>query len=155
VIAAAVSIASSEPAPIAPSTPRRPLTMRQQVCLDFIASYTQKQNSPPPMRDIGRHLGIRSNNGVHDYLVALERKGHIRRLSAIARGVVIVAGGAPSSIPHVHEIDLLRAENVALRHLLERVRDASSRSPTLTAEIKIVLGDVRDVLRTPRAGGMR
>ncbi len=55
------------------------LTSRQQEILDYISGSIQDRGYPPTIREIGRHMGIKSTNGVNDHLKALERKGFLRR----------------------------------------------------------------------------
>ena len=61
------------------TTTRKRLTQRQQMVLDFIQSSISERGYPPTIREIGRHLKIKSTNGVNDHLKALERKGYITR----------------------------------------------------------------------------
>jgi repressor LexA len=58
---------------------RPPLTARQQAIFDFIVERITSCGYPPTIREIGRHLGIRSTNGVADHLKALKRKGYLRQ----------------------------------------------------------------------------
>ncbi len=58
---------------------RPPLTVRQKQALDYITSCLHERGYPPTLREIGRHMGIRSTNGVNDHLKALERKGYLVR----------------------------------------------------------------------------
>ena len=55
------------------------LTNRQQEILDFISDSINGRGYPPTIREIGKHMGIRSTNGVNDHLKALERKGFLLR----------------------------------------------------------------------------
>ena len=55
------------------------LTKRQEKVLDYITSSITERGYPPTLREIGRHMGIRSTNGVNDHLRALERKGYLKR----------------------------------------------------------------------------
>ncbi len=55
------------------------LTSRQQEILDYISSSITGRGYPPTIREIGKHMGIKSTNGVNDHLKALERKGFLRR----------------------------------------------------------------------------
>ena len=55
------------------------LTERQQQILDFISFSITDRGYPPTLREIGRHFGIRSTNGVNDHLKALEKKGYLAR----------------------------------------------------------------------------
>ncbi len=42
-------------------------------------------------------MGIRSTNGVNDHLLAMERKGHIRRIKGTQRGIALA--GFDASTP--------------------------------------------------------
>src|SRR3954465_4950057 len=55
------------------------LTDRQHQVLEYIRSSISNRGSPPTLREIGAHMGIRSTNGVNDHLRALERKGYLTR----------------------------------------------------------------------------
>lgn len=57
------------------------LTRRQAAVLDFIVGSIQEMGYPPTIAEIGEHFQITSTNGVNDHLVALERKGFIKRSS--------------------------------------------------------------------------
>ena len=73
------------------------LTDRQQRVLSFIEGQIKKLGYPPTIREIGRHLGIRSTNGVNDHLNALERKGFIKRQDHKSRTLVVIKGGQSES----------------------------------------------------------
>lgn len=66
------------------------LTERQNQVYEFLRSYIREQGKPPTIKEVGRHLGIRSTNGVYKMLVALETKGYIKRTPHEARGLEIV-----------------------------------------------------------------
>ncbi len=55
------------------------LTKRQQMILQYILDYIQKEGFPPSIREIGRDFDIGSLRGVTVHLDALERKGYITR----------------------------------------------------------------------------
>lgn len=57
----------------------RTLTRRQQQILDFIRSEVHRKGFPPCVRDIGHAVGLSSPSTVHAHLVALEKKGYIKR----------------------------------------------------------------------------
>jgi len=59
--------------------PASDLTARQREVLDFISCSINRCGYPPTLREIGRHFGIRSTNGVNDHLRALEKKGYLQR----------------------------------------------------------------------------
>lgn len=133
-------------------------TVRQMMCLRFLHRYFVANGAAPTLREIGAHMAIRSTNGVNDCLRSLERRGLIlRRGHMLTRGTRITAEGLaalgvlddPETIPRASDaLAALRSENDAFRTLLRRVQVASSRLPKLTAEMVVVLGDVRDALRS-------
>lgn len=53
------------------------LTERQAVMLVFIVRYMNHHGFAPTLREIGAELGIKSPNGVSDYLWAMRRKGFL------------------------------------------------------------------------------
>lgn len=55
------------------------LTKRQQLILEYILDYIQKEGFPPSIREIGKDFAIGSLRGVTVHLDALERKGYITR----------------------------------------------------------------------------
>jgi repressor LexA len=55
------------------------LTKRQQMILQYILDYVQKEGYPPSIREIGKGFQIGSLRGVTVHLDALERKGYITR----------------------------------------------------------------------------
>jgi repressor LexA len=67
------------------------LTKKQQAVLDFLREYVQEYGFPPTMKEIGDRFSFASTNAVTQYLVALERKGYIRRATkGASRGIQIV-----------------------------------------------------------------
>lgn len=75
------------------------LTRRQQECLSFVERQIQTQGYPPTQREIGDAMGIRSTNGVNDHLMALERKGSIRRTDYKSRAIVLTSLAALAREP--------------------------------------------------------
>lgn len=65
----------------------RPLTKRQKQILDFIDSTIQKAGHPPTLREMGKRFGIKSTNGVRTFLIALEKKGYIKKAPYRSRGI--------------------------------------------------------------------
>jgi repressor LexA len=70
-----------------------PLTARQAEILSFVVDFIARTGQPPTVREIGRHFGIRSVNGVVCHLRALERRGVIRREPTMPRGIVVLQPG--------------------------------------------------------------
>ncbi|MFZ4405520.1 MAG: transcriptional repressor LexA [Pseudobdellovibrionaceae bacterium] len=56
-----------------------PPTAKQKKVLDFIEGFTHKWGSPPTYADIQKHFGFKAVGTVQDYIVALEKKGHLQR----------------------------------------------------------------------------
>lgn len=70
------------------------LTARQRECLEFVADFWRKHLTPPTLREIGEHMGIRSTNGVNDHLIYLARKGMLTfRDGERARAYTVTAKG--------------------------------------------------------------
>jgi hypothetical protein len=126
------------------------LTEKQAAVLRFITDHRTAHGYPPTLREIGKHFGLRSTNGVNDHLRALERKGFIVRGDMLSRGIRIVSPitGEALQIEAPDPVAFLKAENEALRTILGRVSRAIVRAPNLTAELVVILGDVRELLRT-------
>ena len=55
------------------------LTKRQEMILQYLIDYAQKEGYPPSIREIGKHFEIGSLRGVTVHLDALARKGYIER----------------------------------------------------------------------------
>lgn len=85
------------------------LTERQQRVLQFIETQIKKNGYPPTIREIGKHLGIKSTNGVNDHLNALERKGYVKRQDHKSRTLAILQPTASKAEParklHLVEMD--------------------------------------------------
>ncbi len=70
------------------------LTARQEAILSYIKESLQEKGFPPTLREIGDFFGIKSTNGVNDHLVALEKKGYIKRNKDLSRAIEIVGFSA-------------------------------------------------------------
>ncbi|QDV53683.1 LexA family protein [Gimesia fumaroli] len=66
------------------------LTEKQKSILSFIRVYIAKMGYSPTVREIGNAFGMRSTNGVSDHLKALERKGRLKRIETMPRGIELV-----------------------------------------------------------------
>ena len=71
------------------TTPQPPTTDRQQEVLDFVRERTAICG--PTVREICDHFGFRSSNGAMCHILALERKGLIRRRAGQTRGIEVVS----------------------------------------------------------------
>jgi repressor LexA len=68
---------------------KKPLTKTQGKVLNFIEAYINKNKMPPTYDDIADNFGYRSKNSVETHLLALERKGVIRKIANKARGITL------------------------------------------------------------------
>ena len=66
------------------------LTARQEAILGYIKEFLQEKGFPPTLREIGNFFGIKSTNGVNDHLIALEKKGCIKRSKDLSRAIEII-----------------------------------------------------------------
>ncbi len=66
------------------------LTEKQAAVFDYIKIFIKTNDYPPTVRDIGKNFKI-NTKAVHDHLQAIERKGHIKRIKNISRGIKIMS----------------------------------------------------------------
>jgi repressor LexA len=59
--------------------PRKHLTSSQQKILSFLRTYMQTNGFPPTIIEICREFDFSSTNAATQFLLALERKGYIKR----------------------------------------------------------------------------
>lgn len=90
------------------------LTSRQAQVLEFINSKIALDGYPPTMREIAKNMGIRSNNGVHDHLLALERKGYISRGRTAARAIRVLERADKTVGNAVARFGIVRDDGTAL-----------------------------------------
>ncbi len=85
------------------------LTDKQRQVLAFVERQIREVGYAPTIREIGRAFGIRSTNGVNDHLLALEKKGYLKREGQKSRTLRVVRpsgddeplanGGPPARSP--------------------------------------------------------
>ena len=85
----AKSTASSR-APSHPSVTARPLTARQKEVFELIKTTIDATGMPPTRAEIARQLGFRSANAAEEHLKALAKKGVIKMMPGMSRGIQIV-----------------------------------------------------------------
>ncbi len=73
------------------TTEQPPATDRQREILDFVRERTEVVTCGPTVREIMEHFGFRSPNGAMCHILALERKGLIRRRAGQTRGIEVVS----------------------------------------------------------------
>lgn len=111
----------------------RGVTKRQLEVLQYIREYIAEQGFSPTIREIGRHFGISSTNGVNDHLRALELRGYLTRSDMKSRTL------RPTNLmlPGMEEVG---SDDPASSRVIERrgVRDVSippsSQSPQSESE---------------------
>ncbi|WP_028849023.1 transcriptional repressor LexA [Thermocrispum municipale] len=73
------------------------LTVRQGQILEVIRSWVDRLGYPPSVREIGDAVGLNSTSSVQHQLLALQRKGYLRRDPNRPRAVGIVPADAPAA----------------------------------------------------------
>jgi repressor LexA len=110
------------------------LSPRQETVLTYIRAHIAAHGYPPTLREIGAHMGIRSTNAVNDHLLAIERKGHIRRSTATSRGITLA--GFDASTPQAPLEARLR---VALRRYSIMAVEGERVVTDLAAELAVAI----------------
>jgi repressor LexA len=83
------------------------LTKRQEEILDFIVGRVREEGFPPTLKEIAGRFGLASANAARDHVLALERKGFLRRTGEKSRALSLtpalraVAPAAPRGWPLV------------------------------------------------------
>ncbi|MZD06655.1 repressor LexA, partial [Streptomyces sp. SID5785] len=73
------------------------LTDRQRRVIEVIRDSVQRRGYPPSMREIGQAVGLSSTSSVAHQLMALERKGFLRRDPHRPRAYEVRGSDQPSS----------------------------------------------------------
>jgi len=66
------------------------LYRRQKQIVDFLKQYIQKYGHAPKLEEVAKALGVSSLATIHEHLSALEKKGVVRRLAGVVRGIELV-----------------------------------------------------------------
>lgn len=82
------------------------ITARQQEVLNFVASFTEENNYPPTVREIGEHFSI-SLRAVQDHLNALQKKGYLGQTQKRSRSLRILNEEALEPKLYVGKVPLL------------------------------------------------
>lgn len=85
------------------------LTAAQRRILRFIVSEQARRGYPPAIREICEQFGFKSTRSAVDHLLAIERKGFIRREEREARGIRILEPARAALAPRGRPAALLRA----------------------------------------------
>lgn len=65
------------------------LTERQQQVLDWVKEYIALNQFPPTRAEISEAFGFRSVNAAEQHLQAIARRGAIRLVPGVSRGIVL------------------------------------------------------------------
>ena len=82
------------------------ITERQQEVLDFISSFTKKNNFPPTVREISEYFSI-SLRAVQDHIAALQKKGYLAQTQKRARSLSVITGASSVTQTYVRKVPLL------------------------------------------------
>ena len=94
------AVASVHPLPDGPSGGDG-LTARQRLVLETIRASVERRGYPPSMREIGEAVGLTSPSSVKHQLMALERKGYLRRDPHRPRAIEVVMPDDSRAIGHL------------------------------------------------------
>lgn len=72
-----------------------PITARECELLMFIELHVLASGFPPTVREMATSLNISSTNGIRNKLIALEKKGFIKRHYGCSRGIQLLAKATP------------------------------------------------------------
>ncbi len=94
------------------------LTEKQENLFNYIVSYSQENGFPPTREEIARHFNLKQKASVIHQLQALEKKGFVRLMKKVARGIEIIKR-VSSGVPILGEIaagsGLLAEESIVQR----------------------------------------
>ena len=85
----------------------RRLTERQRAVLDYIARYIAENTVPPSLHEIGQTMGGISPTAALAHVVALERKGYLRRNRHEARSVELIRSVPDDPRPEVYPLPIV------------------------------------------------
>ena len=89
------------------------LTARQSQVLDLVRQHMRDTGYPPTRAEIAKTLGFKSANAAEEHLRALARKGVIKIMAGVSRGIRLMA---PEGLPLVGQVragaPILAAEHV-------------------------------------------
>jgi repressor LexA len=139
------------------------LTTRQRKIFDFIKDFVRKRGFPPTLSEIGEKFGIQPS-AVRMHLLLMEKKGVLRYVRQISRGIEILTerrgipiyGEAPAGHPFMSQENIL--DTFELRKYIAASDDMFGiivRGDSMK-EAQIMAGDVLfvDPKRVPHSGNI-
>lgn len=67
-----------------------PITDNESAVLEFLRTFIEEKGYAPTTREIQAHFGHASQTSAVNYLLALERKGRIKRVAKLPRTISIL-----------------------------------------------------------------
>lgn len=67
------------------------LTLAQKRILDFIRTTIAANGYPPTRNEIANAMDYRSANAAHEHLLVLQRKGYVKLIPGISRGIQLTS----------------------------------------------------------------
>lgn len=124
------------------------LTTRQRMIFDHLLDFLGAHGYPPTVREIAEFFGMRSTNGVHEHLVALEKKGYISREGKASRGLTLLklpdGATSPDGVAPATPVDGAASETAsagaAVLPLRPRLADRQSDVRTIPVLGKVAAG---------------
>jgi len=113
----------------------KPLTVKQQRCLDWVTQFIRQQGISPTYEEIRVGLGYRSKDPVRSLLNALCHKGYITRKPHKARAIQVVKSGLLEGATGGRSLQVVAAEATATGSTVEAASENLSRSPWPALEL--------------------
>ncbi|HOJ39152.1 MAG TPA: transcriptional repressor LexA [bacterium] len=93
------------------------LTVRQKEILSFLREFVSEHGYPPTISEVMKHFSFSSPQAVKGHLLALEKKGYLKRVEKISRGLILKEKASlPLAIPVLGRVPagqpLLEEENI-------------------------------------------
>jgi repressor LexA len=120
----------------------RRLTERQRAVLDYITRFIEENDVPPSLQEIGQGMGGISPTAAFAHVVALERKGYLRRNPHERRGLEVVRQEPGDAKPRVLRLPIVGT--IAAGQPIEAIED---RSESLWVEAGLARSPGNFVLR--------
>ncbi len=123
----------------------RRLTERQREVLDYIRDYTASQGYPPALVEIGSACGAISATAALAHVIALEKKGYVKRDPHRARGIELLE--KPAQSPLEEKVPLYRLPIVGEIAAGQPIEAYEDRSESLWVEATLARSPGNFVLK--------
>lgn len=107
----------------------KPLTVKQQRCLDWVTEFIQQQGISPTYEEIRVGLSYRSKDPVRSLLNALCNKGYITRKPHKARAIQVVQPSQVNGAKNGRLLQLVPTEAMGTGSTVKAVPETSASSP--------------------------